>query len=99
MKVAWSPLAVDRVEEIARYIAQDNPVAAEQWVKAVFDKVRQLALFPECGRLVPEVRRRDLREIVFGNYRIIHRLGSTEIAVLTVRHFKQILPVEEIIGP
>ncbi len=99
MKVVWSPLAVDRVEEIAGYIAQDNPAAAEQWVKAVFDKVWQTALFPESGRLVPEVRRRDLRELVFGNYRIIYRLGSAEIAVLTVRHFKQILPVEEITGP
>jgi len=99
MKVVWSPLAVERVEEIARYIAQDKPAAAEQWVKAVFDKVWQTVLFPESGRLVPEVRRRDLRELVFGNYRIIYRLGSTEIAVLTVRHFKQILPVEEITDP
>ena len=99
MKIVWSPLAVDRVEEIARYIAQDNPVAAEQWVTAVFEKVRQTALFPESGRQVPEVRRRDLRELVFGNYRIIYHLGSAEIAVLTVRHFKQILPVEEITRP
>jgi len=32
--VEWSPLALDRVSDIARYIARDNPDAAEQWVAA-----------------------------------------------------------------
>ena len=32
MKVVWSPLALERVEDIARYIAEDNPDAAVRWV-------------------------------------------------------------------
>ena len=28
MKIQWSPLAVERIGEIADYIAQDSPVAA-----------------------------------------------------------------------
>ena len=36
MKIIWSPLAIDRVSEIAVYIAQENPAAAEKWVDTVF---------------------------------------------------------------
>jgi hypothetical protein len=34
-----------------------------------------------------------------GNYRLIYRVKGQEIAVLTVRHFKQVLPVEEVNEP
>jgi plasmid stabilization system protein ParE len=40
--IVWSPLAVDRASEIAGYIAQDKPSAAEKWIKTVFSKVEQL---------------------------------------------------------
>jgi len=96
MKIIWSPLAVDRVSEIAGYIAQDNPVAAESWIKAVFEKVAELKRFPESGRIVPETDNRTIRELIYGNYRIIYRLEEKRISVLTVRHGKQILPVDEI---
>jgi plasmid stabilization system protein ParE len=46
MRIIWSPLAVDRVAEIAVYIAMDNPDAAEKWVNAVFKKVKELNDFP-----------------------------------------------------
>ena len=36
MKIIWSPLAIERVSEIAEYIALDNPVAAEKWVDDIF---------------------------------------------------------------
>ena len=45
MKVEWSPLALDRVTDIARYIAKDNPGAAERWVNELFDAVERLADF------------------------------------------------------
>jgi len=96
MKIIWSPLAVDRVSEIAGYIAQDNPVAAESWVKAVFEKVAELKKSPESGLIVPETDNRTIRELTYGNYRIIYRLEEKRISVLTVRHGKQILPVDEI---
>jgi hypothetical protein len=34
----------------------------------------QLQLFPEQGRIVPEYRNPDLREIIFQPYRIVYRL-------------------------
>jgi addiction module RelE/StbE family toxin len=95
MKIIWSPLAVDRAAEIAEYIAQDNPTAAEDWVNAVFIHVEQLKKFPESGRIVPEINNYFFRELVYGNYRIIYRIEEKRVSILTIRHGKQILPVDE----
>ena len=96
MKIRWSPLAVDRVSEIADYIAQDDPLAADKWVRSIFDRVKQVKDFSKSGRYVPEINRKDIRELVCGNYRIIYRIDKKVASILTVRHFKQILPVEDI---
>jgi plasmid stabilization system protein ParE len=97
MKIIWSPLAVARTSEIAEYITIDNPSAAIAWVEKVFEKVDLLKLSPEMGREVPEISRKEIREIIFGNYRIIYRIEKTKISILTIRHGKQILPVDEIL--
>jgi toxin ParE1/3/4 len=96
MKLLWAPLAIDRVTEIASYIAEDNPVAAEKWVRDVFVRVGQLERFPESGRRPSETTRADIRELVWGNYRINYRISPHQVAVLTVRHAKQVLPVEDL---
>ena len=96
MRIQWSPLAIDRVSEIADYIAQNNPIAAEKWVDSIFDRVKQVKDFSRSGRYVPEVRRKDIRELPYGNYRIIYRIEKKVISILTVRHYKQILPIKDI---
>jgi plasmid stabilization system protein ParE len=97
MKIFWSPLSIKRVQEISDYIAMDSPIAALNWVDALFDKVEILKVGAEIGRKVPELNRNDVRELIFGNYRIIYRILKNKIAILTVRHFKQILPLEDIL--
>jgi toxin ParE1/3/4 len=96
MRIIWSPLAVDRVAEIAEYIAVDNPNAAENWVNTVFRKVEELKEFPESGRIVPETDNKSIRELIYGNYRVVYRVEERTLSLLTVRHGKQVLPVDEI---
>jgi toxin ParE1/3/4 len=96
MRIIWSPLAVERAAEIAEYISRDNPTAAEKWIDTVFSKVEQLKSFPESGRIVPEINSKDFRELIYGNYRIIYRLEKIQVSILTIRHGKQILPIDEI---
>lgn len=96
MRIVWSPLAVDRASEIARYIAQDKPSAAEKWIAVVFSKVDQLRSSPEIGRVVPEIGNERFRELLYGNYRIVYRLETHQVSILTIRHGKQILPADEI---
>jgi len=96
MRIIWSPLAVERAADIAEYISRDNPTAAEKWIDTVFSKVEQLKSFPESGRIVPEINSKDFRELIYGNYRIIYRLEKIQVSILTIRHGKQILPIDEI---
>ena len=98
MRIIWSPLAIDRTHEIAEYIAQDNITVAENWIDTVFAKVEHLKSFPESGRIVPEINNPKIREIIYGNYRIIYRIEERQISILTVRHGKQILPTDEIMS-
>jgi toxin ParE1/3/4 len=98
MKIVWSPLALERASEIVDYIAQDKPSAAINWIDTVFSKVESLALSPEMGRVVPEIGNIQFRELIYGNYRIIYRFYKKQISVLTIRHGKQILPIDEIIS-
>jgi addiction module RelE/StbE family toxin len=97
MKIIWSPLAIDKASEIAEYIAQDKPSAAEKWINTVFSKVERLESSPEIGRVVPEIRNNRFRELIYRNYRIIYHIEKTQISILTIRHGKQILPIDEVL--
>lgn len=95
MKVIWSPLAIKKLGDAAAFIALDNPVAAEDCVNDVFDKAKLLGTMPEMGRVVPELASRQYREIFFGHYRVIYRLGR-DVYILTARNCRQLLADDDI---
>jgi toxin ParE1/3/4 len=97
MKIIWSPLTIDRASEIAEYIALDKPSAADKWITTVFSKVKQWESSPEIGKVVPEIGNEQFRELIYGNYRIIYRIEKKQVSILTIRHGKQILPIEEML--
>ncbi|MDP2854526.1 MAG: type II toxin-antitoxin system RelE/ParE family toxin [Smithellaceae bacterium] len=98
MKILWSPLAIDRASEIAEYIALDKSAAADNWINTLFSKVEQLKFSPKSGRVVPEIGDEQFRELIYGNYRIIYRIEKKQVSILTIRHGKQILPMEDILA-
>jgi plasmid stabilization system protein ParE len=95
MRIVWSPLALERVEDIAQYIAEDKPAAAVEWVDGLFTTVERLADFPESGRIVPELGAHRIREVMFGAYRVIYSVKD-QVDILTVRRSNQILRVSEL---
>ncbi len=97
MKIIWSPIAITRVSKIAEYISLDSPASAEKWVNKIFDKVLQLKKYPKSGRIVPELEIDEVRELIYGNYRIIYKIMKESIIIMTVRHSRQILPEKELI--
>ena len=99
MKIIWSPLALERVDEIVDYVAQENLEAARLLTIELFGAVERLEKFPESGRIVPEVNRRNIREIIQGRYRIIYRVDAKQVAILTVRHVRQYFLLDEITFP
>jgi plasmid stabilization system protein ParE len=93
MEIIFTDRFLDRVEEFSDYIALDNIPAAIRWAEQVFDHCHMLQSNPEIGRMVPEFRRPEIRELIHGkNYRLIHEVKSSQIDMLTIWHTSQLLP-------
>lgn len=73
------------LESIVRFIAQHNADAAARTGYQLITQTGQLTRFPRIGRIVPEFRRNDLREIIWRSYRIIYRLSEKESRIEVVR--------------
>jgi len=86
VRVVWAPRAIARAAEIAGYIAEDRPGAAERWVRDLFAKVGALRQQPRRARKVADLGREQVRELLYGEYRVIYRLDPKRLVVLTVRH-------------
>jgi len=84
LAVEFSPNAQADLEEIALYIARDDPLAAEAWVQKLIVTAEKAAILPRAGRVVPELRDPDIREVFLRSYRIVYRVEKTRILVLTV---------------
>ncbi len=74
VRIIWSPDAAADLEAICEYIAKDSGYYARVFAQGVVNTVERLLIFPESGRIVPEYNRKDLREIIFQNYRIVYRI-------------------------
>ena len=56
------------------------------FIERIIEAVERLETFPEMGRRVPEAEEENIREIIFQNYRIIYRLETEQVLILTILH-------------
>ena len=85
MEILWSQEALDYLMDIEDYIAGDDPERAASFVDEIIDQVETLLPGnPLMGRMVPEVSRPEVREIIFRRYRIVCWIDSGRLTVLTV---------------
>jgi len=80
-KLIWSPEARDDLRDIVRFIARDSRQRAEAFGFRLMREADKLQDFPEIGRVVPEYRRPNVREIIVRSYRIIYRVDPDRKAV------------------
>jgi len=60
---------------------------AKLFVEKIYYRVDQLRHFPLSGRVVPEIERDDIRELIYKNYRIVYQsMNKDHIRILTVFH-------------
>lgn len=90
-KVSWTAQALFDLEAIGDFIARDAPSFAQVFVDRIFDAVKRLEAFPKSGRVVPESNRDNIREIIFGSYRIVYLVNEDEVSILTVFHSSRLL--------
>lgn len=91
--VYWTPEAIARLKDIQVYIVnQHTPKAAKRVVAGLLSRVRQLEEAPLSGHQMPDYPNDDLRELLEKPYRIIYRITEQQIEILTVMHYRQLLP-------
>ena len=90
-RVIWTRQAIEDVEAIASYVGRDSPRYAALLEDRLVAAVEQVGQFSESGRIVPEIGEATLREVVHGNYRLVYRLGSETVEIITVHHGARLL--------
>jgi toxin ParE1/3/4 len=83
-EITWTEPALSELDEIADYIALDNPHAARELVQRVFAHVAQLADHPESGPRPPELRGSRYRQVVEPPCRIFYRIDHDAVIILYV---------------
>jgi plasmid stabilization system protein ParE len=94
MTLVWTRRAIADVQSITQFIAQDSPHAAQLVTQRLIAAVERLALFPQSGRIVPEIDDPLIREAIQGSYRIVYRLIRQELHILTVYHAARLFHLE-----
>ena len=82
MEIVWSQSALRRVSEIGTFIARDSPKRAEAFIDRLILSIDRLSSFPYSGAMAPE--NPAFRQVVFERYRIIYRITSTGVQIVTV---------------
>jgi plasmid stabilization system protein ParE len=90
-KIVWSPNAIEDVDLIAAFIAEDSEFYAASVVRDILTKARRLSEFPYLGRIVPEFDDEAIREVFSSSYRIVYRIDATEIVIAAVIHGRRLL--------
>ncbi|MDJ0766425.1 MAG: type II toxin-antitoxin system RelE/ParE family toxin [Myxococcota bacterium] len=86
-KVKWAlPANLDLIE-IVEFIAEDSPATARKIVKKIKEKVSNLKIVPERGRVVPELAKHGIkqyRKFIISPWRILYQIDEKVVYVVLV---------------
>jgi len=86
-RLIWTEPALQDLEQIADYIALDNPSAAKRLVKKVFKQTSLLESFPEMCPHPHDLPNTAYRHLVINPLRIFYRIQDESIFIIYVmRH-------------
>lgn len=88
VKIVWTQRSLSDLKSIAEYISKDSVKYASLTIERLIDIPKFIESNPKIGRKVPEVSKNsNIREMIFGNYRIIYKISNHSIAyILTIHH-------------
>jgi toxin ParE1/3/4 len=89
MALKWTRTALRSADEIAAYIALDNPPRATSFVKELRQSTDRLASFPGMGRAGRVPGTREL--VIHKNYLAIYRVRGDDVEILRIHHVARLL--------
>lgn len=91
MNIAWTRGAKRQLAAAYEYILGENARSADEVLDKILQSVRQLADFPESGRIGRVENTREL-VIVSTPYIVAYRIKRNEVQVLALLHGKRRWP-------
>ena len=92
-EIIWTEPALNDLDAIADYIALDNPEAARQFVRRIFQLVDQLNDHPKSGSKPPELKGWRYRQIVESLCRVFYRQAGDRLYILYVMRAERLLNI------
>lgn len=83
-ELIWTEPALTDLNEIAEYIALENPPAARALVQRVFSAVERLERHPASGKVPAELDSSRYREVICGPCRVFYRHSKGQVLILYV---------------
>ena len=96
MRLVWTKEELLCLREVEEDISRDNSIAAANFVDKLISLAETIVDNPKKGRVVPELSLENIREILYGNYRIVYLVKKNSLEILTVFEGHQLLKNEEI---
>ncbi len=90
-QLIWTEPALLDLNEVAEYIALDDPAAASKMVQTVFDRVERLSTYPNSGKRPSELPRTPYREVVVPPCRMFYRVEEESVFILYVMRSERLL--------
>ena len=90
--VRWTNQAVVDLQAIREFITRDSPRYGRLVAERLFTATERLETFPVSGRIVPELGRNDVREIIVGEYRLVYKVYAGAVIILTVFRSSRLFP-------
>ena len=85
LRVEFAQSARDDLRDIMDwYASQDVPEVGRRLVNEVIGRVRQLEMFPDSGKVVPEFDTTWLRELEHPPFRIVYRRDELSVTIVRV---------------
>lgn len=91
VEIVWSEPALSDLDAIGDYIALENPAAAADLVRRVFEHAGPLADHPESGSKPREFKRSRYRQIVEPPCRVFYRYDGKTVFILHVMRSERLL--------
>ena len=84
MSIKWTQVALRSVDDIAAYIANDNPIRATSFVLELQEAVTKLQAHPGMGRAGRVPGTREL--VLHKNCIAIYRVRGDDVEILRLHH-------------
>lgn len=89
--IIWTDSAQSNLIEIRTFISISSVVQADLVIDAIFMKTQMLERFPEIGKIIRELPKKNYREIIFKKYRIIYKVHNDIVFIMSVWHSSRLL--------